>query len=495
MLYFYNYLIWSLNHFTLYIIRMKEKIFVPIIMSFFIVMTVIAFIAPGTGDAGDSIGHFLHARYAFDYPIEFFNTWAKPLYVLLAAPFAHYGFTGVKFFNVIVATLSMTAIYFTAKRLQLLTSWLACVFFALAPMNIIITLSGLTEPLFACVLICGLCLVFYEHIIGGLILLSFLPFVRSEGFFMLIPVVAYMAIIKKPWHILWLATGQIVYAIAGYFVYKNLLWYYIQNPYFIKSQYGQGDAATFIVNMPVVIGFPLSLLLCVGFITIIYRFFKKNYIQNNELNISFVRLLLIWCLFFLYFLFHTLAWGFGLFSSFGMLRYMIGVVPLIAIICLAGFNKIAQLISFENKFWVKIGVVLVFIIIPTFLPIAHIDYYNWNRDFGLQPDQVAEQKMAAYIKHKFPDYKNRTNYFDATYFAVVLDIYPFNPPHKWGWDVWKNDGSKPGSYYLWDDWYSPREGPASLPGLLSDSTLVRDTSFSQPDKWGNKRTVILFIKK
>jgi hypothetical protein len=474
---------------------MKEKIIVPFLIAlFFIVMVVMAFVAPGTADTGDSVGHFLFARYAFNYPEHFFDPWAKPLYVLLAAPLAQYGFKGIKLFNVIVSTITMTACYLTAKRLRLSNSWLVVVFLALAPMNIINTLSGLTEPLFACLLISGLCLLFYEKNVAGLIVLSFLPFVRSEGLFMLLPVAVYLIMLKKPFSILWLALGQIVYAIAGYFFYKNILWFYIQNPYHFISQYGQGRLNTFVVNMPVIIGFPLSLLLGVGCITMAVYFIRKRKLRT-ESGDSFLYLLLVWCLFALFFLFHSFSWWLGLFSSFGMLRYMIAVIPLIAIICLFGYNKITAL--FFPKYNPKIvnAISLVFIIIPTFLRIPQkVNYYKWNKDFGLHSDQITDEKLADYMKQKYPDYRNRTIFFDATYLAVALDVDPFNE-EKHKWHVNNYDTLSPGSLYIWDDWFSVVEGQVSLQQLTNDTALVRDTSFSQPNEDGNPRIVVLFRKK
>ena len=48
----------------------------------------------GTGDTGDSITHYFYAQYAPLHLELFFNHWAKPLYVLLASPFAQFGFIG-----------------------------------------------------------------------------------------------------------------------------------------------------------------------------------------------------------------------------------------------------------------------------------------------------------------------------------------------------------------------------------------------------------------
>ena len=61
----------------------------------------------GTGGSGDSIHHYLYAKYATAHPENFFNHWAKPLYVLLACSFAQFGFVGMKIFNALVALFTI----------------------------------------------------------------------------------------------------------------------------------------------------------------------------------------------------------------------------------------------------------------------------------------------------------------------------------------------------------------------------------------------------
>ena len=65
----------------------------------FVILSLINVQTNGTGDSGDSIKHFLYSKYAFDYPAFFFHHWAKPVFVLLSAPFAWFGFKGMIVFN------------------------------------------------------------------------------------------------------------------------------------------------------------------------------------------------------------------------------------------------------------------------------------------------------------------------------------------------------------------------------------------------------------
>ena len=74
----------------------------------------------GTGNEADSINHYLFAKYAPEHPNLFFNHWAKPLFTLIASPFAQFGFVGVKIFNVLCGLASSIFIYKICIHLKLL---------------------------------------------------------------------------------------------------------------------------------------------------------------------------------------------------------------------------------------------------------------------------------------------------------------------------------------------------------------------------------------
>ena len=82
----------------------------------FILLCIIALVANGTGDDGDSIAHYMYSRYAFVHPEYFFNHWAKPLFVLISASFAQFGLVGVKLMNVLALTLSLILTYQLARN-------------------------------------------------------------------------------------------------------------------------------------------------------------------------------------------------------------------------------------------------------------------------------------------------------------------------------------------------------------------------------------------
>ena len=121
-----------------------------IILLFFLTAgLILLFVAKGIGDDGDSAMHYQFARYAPAHHELFFHHWAKPLYVLLASPFAQFGILGIKVFNLLLSCLSVFITWRIAVTLHIKRSTLASLFLVLSPAFIALSLSGLTEPLFA----------------------------------------------------------------------------------------------------------------------------------------------------------------------------------------------------------------------------------------------------------------------------------------------------------------------------------------------------------
>lgn len=397
-------------------------------------MVACIFIFKGTIDSGDSIMHYFFARYAFVHPASFFDTWAKPLYVALASPFARLGFNGIKLFNVICNTLSMLAAYMVAKKLEIKNSWLVPVLMLLSPLNFALSFSGLTEPLFALVLIGGLCFLFYDKQNTGLIILSFLPFARSEGMFMLMIIAVYLVINKRYLKIGLLATGQVLYAIIGYFHFKDLLWFYHNNPYGVVSSYGNGSWMDYFNDLPLIAGYLTWILLGAGVILIPINFLKKTG-NHNKWN-----LLLLCCMFLAYFCFHEISWTFGLFASFGMSRIIIGVMPLIAVISVYGLNGILALLkpgiiqSIKTEYdaikpqWIAYGVLVLFGSMFGLMALAN-HYFFRSTTFDYGPYNYAFWDYAHFHLTPCPMYKvfNSTdiNFLQDHFSLLLMFLVPF----------------------------------------------------------------------
>src|SRR5690606_20495102 len=145
------------------------------------------------------------------------------------------------------------------------------------PLYFTLLFSGLTEPLFAFVLIITTYLFINKRWIFGALLLSFLPFVRSEGL-IFIGVFAFYLMLKKHWkYIPLLGVGHVFYAITGYFIYHDFLWIFNRIPYAkLSSTYGSGRLIHFVDQLYYVVGLPIYLLLCLGIFVIVFNAIKKK---------------------------------------------------------------------------------------------------------------------------------------------------------------------------------------------------------------------------
>src|SRR3989338_1932398 len=221
----------------------------------------VVFYFNGTGDAGDSVLHYLFARYAPEHPELYFNHWAKPLYVLLASPFAQFGFIGIKLFNVFVTLFTIYFTYKISAQAGIRNGIFHSVFFLCAPVCFALTFSGLTEPLFALFLSMGIYGVMRNSWITAAIIISFLPFIRSEGL-IICAIFSFYFILKHQWKTLpFLLVGHLAYSLAGYFVYKDLFWVFSKIPYaHLSSTYGHGTLFHFANELNYLVGIPIYFL-------------------------------------------------------------------------------------------------------------------------------------------------------------------------------------------------------------------------------------------
>ncbi len=445
-------------------------------------MVVLAFVANGTGDEGDSVFHYLFSRFAFEHPENFLNHWAKPVFVLFTAPIAQGGFIAMKLFNIalLIATIWLT--WKSSLKLNIPNAWLVIFPIMFAPMNISHTLSGLTEPMFAFWLMVGIYLFLSEKNVSAVLWLSFLPFVRSEGLIVFCVVILYL-LIKRHWKLLpLLAVGHIVYSLIGFFHYGDFLWVFNKMTYAtLNGSYGSGPLWHFADNMHVVIGDLQPVLLIfgvlVGGIRLLQYWLGKAPFSKDELW-------LVYGIAIAYFIAHSLYWYLGIFNSFGLMRVMIGVIPLFAIIIVQGLNYLISLLSenaqtrFRNPLLFSMaGLMLVFLFLK-------LDY---QRDLELKPIQRGQKQL----QEKYGErYKGYTHHFDAIYPAVVFDTDWFDAmSHRENGQLFSGEPIPSKSIAIWDSWFSVQEGKIPLSKFEEDPRfkLIECVNIEEN---GNKKTCL-----
>lgn len=415
----------------------------------------------GTGDGGDSVMHYLFARYAPVHPELYFHHWAKPVYVLLASPFAQFGFVGVKIFNAIVVLFTIWFTWRSAELLKLKNTIVVAILLIFTPLYYILTFSGLTEPLFALFVSLMLFFTLRKNIFVAALFVSFLPLVRSEGLIIL-GVFGLYLLWEKNWKAIpFLLMGHVVYSLAGWFVYHDLLWVVTQIPYaHLSSPYGSGGLFHFVDKMYYVVGLPIYLLFICGMLTVFWQFLRCK--------ISSEVFILVFLGFLAFFIAHTLFFYLGIFNSMGLMRVLLGVMPLIAIAALIGFNLLENIKNAMTSLLLKSLFVFFVVIFPIANTPASI---HWNKDMKVTSEQIDAVEIAETANLLKTD--NSTFIFSYPGFSMYLDVDYFNLQKHQMLDLFALQSMNSGDFVLWDSWFAKNESGISLDDLNNISGLKR----------------------
>lgn len=416
----------------------------------------------GTGDAGDSVTHYLFARYAPAHPQLYFDHWAKPLFVLLASPFAQAGFTGMKVFNSLLSLAIVALTYATAKALNMRNAIVGAVLLIFSPLYYILTFSGLTEYLFALLTILGLYLSVKENFLSAALVVSFLPYVRSEGL-ILIGVFTLFLLLKKQYRVLpWLLSGSLIYAIAGYFVYKDLLWVFTKIPYAtLNSVYGSGGLFHFAEQLVNVTGVPVYSLFWLGCLALIFRLVRRGFDPAQHI--------LVLGGFFCFFVAHSLFWYLGIFNSMGLKRVLISVMPLAALVALQGFNVLVEDLFPGKPRPRRILAVLAIGYVLIFPFTSNPSAIQWKKDMMLNPEQEIADKVAGFLRSAGK--VSRPLLYNHRYLALPLQLDYFNPSVSRQISAEAIAAMKPGDVLIWDNIFGLSESRISRSRLDSMSQL------------------------
>ncbi len=458
----------------------------------FLCLAITALLTNGTGGGGDSIEHYMKAHYAFTYPYLFFDHWGKPLFTILASPFALFGFKGMKLFNVLVSVL---AAFFTAKLAKekgMQMFLLIPVFYFGASSSVNITLSGLTEPLFALVLIVGIWLMFKNQNLFATLLMSFLPFARSEGLIILCVVGVYLLVAGKYKLIPFLFFGHIIIGILGYGVYKDIFWVFNRIPYAkLSTIYETGTWHHFISHLPFDIGPILYGLMGIGIIQMMCKLIK--WIKERKwTQLQMMEVFLIYGIFSAFLVAHSLFHYLGIFGEMGLTRVFIGVMPLIALIALDGFEWINGNLQ-KGVYRKSFAAIIV---------VATLFYCFGNTPFSVDYKKINSSSDQKFIQDTLvpfvnQHYANYHLYFSDVSLAYFLDVDLYNPNAKGhrisgirpGFEINKNE------LIIWDKWFSVVEDGVTKQEILSRNNLQLVAGFNNQNGENDKESIMLFTKK
>lgn len=440
----------------------QTKILLFILSGIFLLQLVLIALSIDCYGGADNINHYRISRYAWKYPELFLDLWGKPVYTTLALPFSLLGMKFARLFNVLVG---IGAIFFTLKLLRLFTSkesLLPVVFIAFSPMYFLLMQSCMTEILFSLVLVLSFWLFFKEKYIWAAIVLSFLPFVRSEGI-VIFPLMAISLVLsRRYWSVLFLATGALFFTLIGYPHFKDWLWIVHQTPYSMgASVYGSGSLFHFLNKSPQIFGQPFLIFLVIGILVWTFQTLKS--FRSTE------KTFLFWFLtsgsFIVFFAAHSYVWWKGTGGSLGLIRVIASVVPLAAIVATLGFEAVVERIKNAA---VRVGLVVMVVLAQVIVPFA-----QHHMPFKPERPQMLMLDAANYLKSEKVTAK--IYYFDP-YLIHFLKIDPFDQKlsnfgiaDRQQPSVSMNDGD----ILVWDAHFGPNEGGVQLENLNNDLHLQR----------------------
>lgn len=443
----------------------KNRMLAIILLGIFAIITIlIAFLSPGLGGESDSYTHYFIARHAASDPKWLFDLWGRPLFTLLATPFAQFGYAGMKVFSILVALITAYLGYLIANKMAFLHPWMAIPFIILTPLYFNQIFSPLTELVMAMVLMAGIYTYVKKEYILSAILFSLLPFVRLEAF-VILPIVAIVFFIDKKYpHILLLLTGYLIFSCIGYFVFKDFLWVYHKNPYLSGSKiYGSGSLFHFVRNTKLIQGYLMAALFLIGLIgwgLVVLKKKKKHPTAENHLGVY----ILAGGSFLIYYAAHSYSWWSGKGNSLGLLRVITAVLPAAAIISHAGYSLICNYLK-----RLKFPTVIITLVVLILLVHSAVIYR-----YPIAP--YAEEKVISQASKWIKDngLANKKLYYYHNLFAMFLNKDPMNEDEgkmMIHFTSIKPDQIPIGALLAWDAHFGPNEGGIPIETILSDSTF------------------------
>lgn len=448
----------------------KNDFFKVVFLIISIISIVLAISFDGTGGNGDSVLHYLYAKYSWlDFQL-FFNHWAKPFFTFISSFFAQSGFLGIKLMNIFISLITIYLSYLTAKEFKFKYAHLIFVPLYFSPIYFEVMYSGLTEPLSALIIISFLYLWLKKYEWSAIMFLSFLPFVRSEGLVVLIVVMFYLLWKKKFLFLPSLLFGHALVAIAGWVYYKDLLWVINKIPYAtMNSVYGQGNYTHFFNQLFFCLGLLTYLFLIIGFAYQVFSYLFKR----DKYSFADERFFLVCGIFAAFFTAHTLFWALGIFNSMGLTRVFVTVMPLVALIVIYSFEVISNHFNKVSKIFLP-EIICVLIILLSFS--NNKSSINYKKNLNLDESQLLlKNKVIPYLEERHSSkiylsadpsvalFSNR-NYFNE---KECISLYGFDLNNI-------NDSS---IVFIHDPWFAKTEVGLSKDGVMNYKNIEIDTVF------------------
>lgn len=453
-----------------------------------IVACILAFVfwilVDNTYDNGDSITHYAISRYSWAHPYLLFDNWGKPVFTILSSPFAQFGWKGITVFNSLTGVITCCLIAQIIYKLKWgISPYCALLLFFIPNFPLALN-SGLTEPLYALVLMLTVYLITIERYSWAAVAISFLPFVRSEGFISMTVIALFFIAMNRCKEILFMVTGLISISILGFlFQHESLFWVFTTNPYTHGiDNYGAGNWSDFFVKFYYMTGIPFIILFW-GATLLIIKVLVGRLIINFKETFTSIEFLLFG-LFFSFFLAHVVFWKFGLFHSFGMSRVLISIIPIGLLMVLYLFNVLTE--RLRNGHMILVLCIASIVIFPF---TDNKSAWKFSTEFEEDPETLAMKNIANDIK--IDTLKRDIIYYSSFPLMVLLDCDVYDTNKYRDLVELKRKGKPMGSYLvITEDWFMTIEG-----NIKKEDPLFYALENIYSKKISDNNTVNIYISK
>lgn len=457
-----------------------------------LVLIILQGLSTGVYAETDSIAHYQIARFAFKYPEFFLNHWGKPLFTILASPLSQFGYNGAVVFNLICGLLSGWFAYLITRRMGYQHAWVAIIFTVFTPLYIFIMYTSLTEILFSLVLIVSIYLFISNRFVWSAIVISLIPFARTEGVMFIVLFVPALIWMKQYKALPFLLSGFVFFALIGLPYYHDFFWFFTQMPYSTDSAslYGKGSFWYYFSEMDYMLNFPLLILSITGILFIIINL-KKGIINMRDSNFATLYLLIIPSIFGFILAQSYLWWqGLGIMAS---TRFIACVMPLTAIISVIGFDWVMEKARFSRIIYLSLGVFTVGLVV--YKPFTYnILPMKTAINFAVMKQTTNWLKLSRFSER-------RAFYTDPA-FPLYMDMDPFDQQKCFKIYSYLNTDPakimKSGELLIWDAQFAGYEGKLPFDSLMNNDKLRLLNIFTPVEGFsiigGEKYKIAVFIK-
>ena len=406
--------------------------------------------------------HFLVAHYAFLHPELFLDHWGKPVFTLFSAPFAYFGFVGMKIFNVLAAMGTMLLLTNMGGRLAIAKPWSAAGFLILSPGYFLLIFSGLTEPFFGFLLCLAAWLLLLDKWQLSALVISLLPFVRPEGLFFIGLFSFYFLLHRKFRFLPWFLFGHLALMLIGWPYFKDPFWVFNRMTNAVSGVYYHpgGDPWHFIRQLFYMLGPIVYGLFIIGLAGVFKQAWKK-WPRPFTFQLSILAGSIL-----IFIIAHSIFWYFGIFKSMGLVRVLICIIPLICLLAAQGFQTLLQLANAHPRIRVLLTslVLLLALVFPFSGNKASI---NWFDDFRYSADQQLILDLGDTLHSIDPEYRQHIRAYSHPSIPFLFQFDPFLPEISRTVHPSALTALPDGSLIIWDNWYSVTENQTEAADLES----------------------------